>query len=381
MQHTRSGRCRWHKEKRQLPVEMMRIILADLKRYFGPIYILQIKEMAFVGRTLTMRTQAISLAHFVPRPFPIHARPSSIHYDAHITACYTPSRAVSSACIANGNEQPSLPQPPATATNGWLLPGDDPFETHYDAILVLGGGLLADGGIPPWVVRRLEGALVLYRHVSDFKLSGQPTNDNGGADGNMQSSASVPIVLLGAGTPHKRPVLDSAGFVLHESTAYATYLMARGVPSRDVLKETQSYDTVGNAYFSLTIHALPARWRRVAVVTSAFHMPRTEAIFRSTYALPLSKKGDGDSDGAVDPGISLHFHSVSDEGLFSAEILQAREEKEAAAVRRWYGDVAGFASLADMHAWIFATHLCYSVSRQHEFGVKDDLDPRLAATY
>lgn len=32
-------------------------------------------------------------------------------------------------------------------------------------------------------------------------------------------------MLLGAGTPHKPPVIGAGGFVLHESTAYADYLM------------------------------------------------------------------------------------------------------------------------------------------------------------
>ena len=36
---------------------------------------------------------------------------------------------------------------------------------------------------------------------------------------------ACPIVLLGAGTPHKRAVLDKHGFVLRESTSYAQYLL------------------------------------------------------------------------------------------------------------------------------------------------------------
>lgn len=33
--------------------------------------------------------------------------------------------------------------------------------------------------------------------------------------------------------------MPQAGFVLHESTAYAAYLMRRGVPAADLLKEGQ----------------------------------------------------------------------------------------------------------------------------------------------
>lgn len=42
---------------------------------------------------------------------------------------------------------------------------------------------------------------------------------------------------------------------------------------------------MGNAYFSLTIHALPAGWRRLAVVTSDFHMPRSAALFSDVYEM------------------------------------------------------------------------------------------------
>lgn len=227
------------------------------------------------------------------------------------------------------------------------------MRTDYDAILVLGGGLLPHGGLPPWVIRRLQGAQHIY----------------------SQQEKPTPIVLLGAGTPHKRPVLDAAGFVLHESTAYARYLLDHGVPASLLLKETSSYDTVGNGYFSLTMHAVPAGWRRLSIVTSAFHMPRTQAIFDSCYEIAAT-------DLLKSPGaFHLDYHPVSDEGLFDAEVVAARAEKEAAAVVAWKENVAKLPTLAALHSWLFATHLCYSVSRQHEFGVKDDLNPKLAATY
>lgn len=44
--------------------------------------------------------------------------------------------------------------------------------------------------------------------------------------------------------------------------------------------QVSSYDTVGNAYFCFSIHAVPAGWRCLAVVTSQFHMPRSEQLFR-----------------------------------------------------------------------------------------------------
>ncbi|PSC72031.1 Rossmann-like alpha beta alpha sandwich fold isoform B [Micractinium conductrix] len=268
--------------------------------------------------------------------------------------------------------------------------------------MLLGGGLLPDGGLPEWVVRRLEGCLHLYQQQAQRSLAAVAATaiSNGAAalsltDGNgsgaglptastqlpggftqLTTPGAPPIVLLGAGTPHKPPVIDAGGYVLHESTAYADWLLQRGVPAGDLLKEAQSYDTVGNAYFSLLQHAVPAGWRRIAVVTSEFHMPRTAATFDVVYALAGTQLHG-------DPSwFHLDYRPVSDEGLFPADVLEARAAKEAAAVAAWQRNTAGMAGLADLHRWLYATHLCYSVARQHEFGRhQEDLDPKLAATY
>ena len=85
------------------------------------------------------------------------------------------------------------------------------------------------------------------------------------------------------GTLHKPPLLTKQGFPIFEGPSCADQLLLLGVPATKLLKETSSYDTVGNAYFSATIHAWPLGWRNIAVVTSAFHMPRTQEIFKQVF--------------------------------------------------------------------------------------------------
>ena len=58
----------------------------------------------------------------------------------------------------------------------------------------------------------------------------------------------------------------------------------QGVKDNQILKEVASYDTIGNAYFAATIHAIPATWRSLGIVTSAFHMPRSRTIFETVFA-------------------------------------------------------------------------------------------------
>jgi hypothetical protein len=66
----------------------------------------------------------------------------------------------------------------------------------------------------------------------------------------------------------------------------------------------------------------------------------------------------------------------------TAEVIATRAAKEAVAVATWHRDTAHMRTLTELHAWLFDTHLCYSVSRQGEFGkTAVEMDPKLAATY
>ena len=138
-----------------------------------------------------------------------------------------------------------------------------PSDAFYDAVVVVAGGMTDSGGLPPWVVSRLDHAVDEYRrHVT------------------ATPPKKMYVVLSGSATPHKPPPLQKGGFTLHESTAMAEYVVAAGVPPQAVLKDTASMDTIGNAYYSLTLHAAPRNWRRVQVVTSEFHARSNEGGVR-----------------------------------------------------------------------------------------------------
>ena len=127
------------------------------------------------------------------------------------------------------------------------------------------GGLT--GGKPAaWVAARLDVALK-YDSQTDYYL------------------------VLSRGTTHKPPPLDSTGFPIDESFASAAYLLDKGVEQRRVLLESWSLDTIGNAAFARLMHADLRGWRRILVVTSASHMPRTRAIFEWVFSLPPGGAG------------------------------------------------------------------------------------------
>ncbi|KAG0559401.1 hypothetical protein KC19_10G101600 [Ceratodon purpureus] len=245
--------------------------------------------------------------------------------------------------------------------------GDDEEEhggEPLDAILVLAGGQLPGGGVPVWVERRLDKALELH------KLNGPKCS----------------IVCLGNGTPHRRPILTPQGFVVHESTSCAEYLIDRGAPVSVLLKEWGSYDTIGNGFFALTQHVIPRRWRRMAVVTSDFHMPRSHAIFEWVFGLQGAGTSIQQANGAVaglasssgsrSQGFMLQYHGVSDIGI-EMSIIEARVAKERKALESLKTVSTGISTLEDFHVWFHTQHRCYNVEHQELFGKQPLNDPAL----
>lgn len=225
----------------------------------------------------------------------------------------------------------------------------DPSHERVDAVIIMGGGLLPGGSLSEWVHLRVEAAAETFR----------------------RHDCRIPILCSGAGTPHRPPELNPHGYVRHESTVLAEALLERGVPADCILKESASYDTLGNAYFCLLEHVVPLRWRRPLIVTSAFHMRRSEAAFRGVFR--LARQG-----GLT--GAEPRFLATADSGL-DPEVLRARAERERESLERFEARLAGMASLADFHTLLFATHKCYSVSRQHEVGLPPEMSEVALKSY
>lgn len=121
-----------------------------------------------------------------------------------------------------------------------------------DAIIILGGGIEANGElkIPP--KERLE---ELLKH---------------------KELAGVPVIISGRhgfSIDYKPPTT--------EAHAMRDYLKMRGWPSKIYIEE-ESLDTIGNAYFSKQI--IDRRgWRNILILTSDYHMERTQWIFRKIF--------------------------------------------------------------------------------------------------
>lgn len=195
-----------------------------------------------------------------------------------------------------------------------------------DAIVIPGGGVREGGELPSWVRRRLERAIEL--HSGQF------------------------IVFLSAGTSHRPLPIDTAGFPMFESTIAAKYLLEAGIPRELILTETCSYDTIGNAYFCRVIHADPGRLARLLVITSDFHLPRTEDAFNWVFNLePRTLPYE------------LRFEAVSDPSM-DEQVLRERQKRELSSLAALRDLARRITRLQDFHSWFFTQHEAYNATRR-----------------
>jgi hypothetical protein len=198
---------------------------------------------------------------------------------------------------------------------------------EFDAILIPGGGIGPGGVLPPWTLARLDHALAVR--------------------------GASPILLLSAGTTHHPPPLNAQGYMLTESLAAAQYLQAKGVPREALFVETASWDTIGNAWFARTSQTDPAGWRRLLIITSEFHMARTQAIFDWVFGL--------DNDSVYE----LSYVATADCGL-SPTALAAGQAREAASLANVLQLAQQLRTREALHHWLFTTHAAYAVCAHDE---------------
>lgn len=175
----------------------------------------------------------------------------------------------------------------------------DMGELKYDAVIIPGGGLERETGLPnAWVRGRLDKAIKMSNDTRYF-------------------------IVLSRGTTHKAPPLDTRHFPITEAAASAKYLVEKGIEASRVLIEGISLDTIGNAYFTRTTICDPMRLHKLVVVTSSFHMARTRAIFDWVFGVQFEGIGVGDRHRTN----SIEYIESENLGM-SDEMINARQSKE-----------------------------------------------------
>jgi hypothetical protein len=113
------------------------------------------------------------------------------------------------------------------------------------------------------------------------------------------------------------------------------------------------------------IHVEPRNLRRLKVVTSDFHLPRTKVVFEWVYGLKPSDRYE------------LQFEPVSDPEM-PEELLAERRRKEEMSLSTLMPVRDRIATLPDFHRWLFTEHRAYSSLAD---GSRHSLDSTVLNTY
>lgn len=127
------------------------------------------------------------------------------------------------------------------------------FSERSDTIVTLGhGGIDKYGQVDTESLQRVQTAVELF--------------NNGSAK---------TITMSGF-----KPFTDtSRGEVIPEAEVMKDAALHSGVPEKVIFTETQSLDTIGNAYFVKKTVLEPNKWKTITLVTSPSHLERSRRIF------------------------------------------------------------------------------------------------------
>jgi uncharacterized SAM-binding protein YcdF (DUF218 family) len=123
-----------------------------------------------------------------------------------------------------------------------------------DFVVVLGSGLAGGDRVPPLLAGRLERGLRVRQTLARRR----------------QAAAPVVIVSGGKGSDEQ----------ISEAEAMARYLIGRGLPADQIIREDQSRTTEENLTFSQAIMARSVPGYRCIIVTSNYHVFRAAIIAR-----------------------------------------------------------------------------------------------------
>ncbi len=127
------------------------------------------------------------------------------------------------------------------------VPNDLTSDARYDAIIVLGAQVKPDGTPSVQLSWRLDKAVTAYEQHP------------------------VPVVVCGA---------QGGDEPMPEAQAMRSYLEERGIPAEDILEDPDSFNTRQNLTNAQKLLSSRENIRRVLIVTSDYHVPRSMALAR-----------------------------------------------------------------------------------------------------
>lgn len=215
------------------------------------------------------------------------------------------------------------------------------MDNQYDILFILAGGLENSTVLKPWVINRLDTGVELFK-----------TN-------NINY-----ILCLGGGTNHKKSIIDDNGYNVFESTPMVQYLIKNGIDRKYLLREWSSYDTIGNAFFSLVNYAKLIKVKNIMIITSTFHIKRTQLIFDWIYGLDKENS------------YNIKYISCDDSNI-SPKIIESRKKREEESIKNTKLIIKKINTLEKLFHWFFFEHSCYNT----DFNMCSNIDENEKNSY
>lgn len=190
-------------------------------------------------------------------------------------------------------------------------------------VFILAGGLDEKGGNQSWVKDRLDIFIKLYNIKKRY------------------------VYILGGGTYHKPPHLNNLGYVMHECTIGAKYLIDNNVDENHIKREWSSYDTIANAYFSLTNFVITLGLNNILIITSDFHIERTKVIFNWLYGLFYGNN------------IKLSYLKTISSNM-DKNVFEKRCIKETTSIINFNKVIEKIKTIKDFTTWFYNEHNAYN---------------------
>lgn len=128
-------------------------------------------------------------------------------------------------------------------------------------------------------LRKYDAAIILTGITNKDKTPEDRVYTNKGADRVLQ-----PLRLFKEGFVKKIIISGGSGSLSHEETSESadlkTILVCSGIPERDILLEQKSRNTHENAVFTRILLNQHPEFKRLLLVTSAFHIRRADGCFK-----------------------------------------------------------------------------------------------------
>ena len=152
-----------------------------------------------------------------------------------------------------------------------------PAADDYDAIIVLGAQVKPDGSPSVQLGWRLDAAYEAWKQKK------------------------VPVVVCGAqGKDEPMP----------EAEAMSLYLVEKGVPAEDILKDPDSFNTNQNLKNAAQLLRQLSGIQRVMIVTSDYHVPRALALAGDLTPVVWAVPANRNTGSKITPGKRWHGAST-----------------------------------------------------------------------